>query len=194
MGLIKIDEHRANEPFVESVVLGRSINGKPFDWDDMLAIAQWCGGVASRDERLPDKRQYWAIRLEGMAAPMTALSSERARMGWRIVHFKESGLFTCMAESSFASVYVTNEAPSVEGTVGTVVQHPAVEGIVGMVVQHPASEYVISELEAQIIPARTTIEIDLDESEDALKWTQAFPPGSTARVTLVEGPPSARRR
>lgn len=181
MGLIKIDEHRANEPFVESVVLGRSINDKPFDWGDMLEIAQWCGGVAIRDERLPDKRQYWAIRLEGMAAPMTALSSERARMGWRIVHFKESGLFSCMSESNFASVYVTSENSSVEG-------------IVGMVVQHPAYEDMVDAAHAQIIPARTTIEVDLDESEDALKWTQAFPPGSTARVTLVEGPPSARRR
>lgn len=77
---------------------------------------------------------------------------------------------------------------------GAAEDSPSVEGIVGMVVHHPAYEDVLNDREAQIIPARTTIEVDLDESEDALKWTQAFPPGSTARVTLVEGPPSARRR
>lgn len=181
MGLVKLDEHRAAEPFVESVLLGRTINDKPFDWDDMLEIAQWCGGVAKRDERLPDKRQYWSILLVGNDAPTTAVSGIRARMGWRVIHHKESGLFTCMAESNFQQAYVTSEGLSVEG-------------IVGMVVHHPAYENVLNDREAEIVPARTTIEVDLDASEDALKWGQAFPPGSTARVTLVQGPPSARRR
>lgn len=59
-----------------------------------------------------------------------------------------------------------------------------VKGIVGMVITYPATERKLSELESQVTPARTTIEVDVPPEVNPEDVVRLFQPGRTVTVSI----------
>jgi len=96
-----VQEYYTKEPVIEAVQIGHKDDGSEFTWQDMIDVAEWCYGKATRDTSHPEqseKKQYWHIFLNGDWR-------QEARMSWWIVHFKSSGLFKAMSDAEFKDTY-----------------------------------------------------------------------------------------
>lgn len=75
------------KPVEIEAVLWNAMNG----WDEALALADWCGGTAVRDENPEDrlKSYYWCIEIPAREGTMTA------RCGDYIIKGVEDEFYPC---------------------------------------------------------------------------------------------------